>query len=303
MNCYPFNYPYCDFDFSEWNPVQAKCLPFFDEDCNLVVSASTASGKTVIAEAIMGYELSRSERAKAVYVSPLKAIGVEKHGKWSSHSTFEKYPQCVLSSDSNAKVSEIENARLIVSTVESMDLKCRAKEHWIGDVKVLVFDEAHLIGDESRGAAGEAMVMELSSLNPDCRIICLSGTMSNYLEVARWLKACNGKTTRFVNSNWRPSELVKKVECYDDASDELAKIRKKAKKMHDDGLKMLVFVHSKQKGEAICHNLREYGIPCAFYNAGARTNDKVNMLIDFKSKYSGLDVLVCTSALGMGVDI
>ena len=303
MKCEPYNYPYCEFDFFEWNPVQSKCLQFFDEDCNLVVSSSTASGKTVIAEAIMGYELSRDERSKAVYVSPLKAIGVEKHSRWMNHSTFGKYAQVVLSSDSNVKQSDVEQSRLVISTVESMDLKCRSRERWIADVKVLVFDEAHLIGDGSRGAAGEAMVMGMTSLNPGCRVVCLSGTMSNYMEMAKWLKACNGKATRFVNSNWRPSELVKAVECYADIDDERDKIKREAREIHDQGRKMLIFVHSKQSGEMICKYLREYGVPCAFYNAGLRPGDKENMLMDFRSSYSGLDVLVCTSALGMGVDI
>ena len=50
-------YPYCRFEFPEWNPVQEKCLELFTQDCNMVVGASVASGKTAIAEAVMGYEL------------------------------------------------------------------------------------------------------------------------------------------------------------------------------------------------------------------------------------------------------
>ena len=29
MEYSPFNYPYCEFDFTDWNPVQEKCLPYF----------------------------------------------------------------------------------------------------------------------------------------------------------------------------------------------------------------------------------------------------------------------------------
>ena len=124
----PYEYPYCDFDFDEWNPVQLKCVPFFTEDCNLVVSASTASGKTVIAEAIMGYELARTQTSKAVYVSPLKAIGNEKHGDWMRHPTFRDYPIVIVSSENDVTQSDFENSRLIVSTVESMNLRCRARD-------------------------------------------------------------------------------------------------------------------------------------------------------------------------------
>ena len=75
----PYNYPYCAFDFTNWNPVQEKCYSYFTQDCNLVVSASVASGKTVIAEAIFGYELAQNSNSKIAYVCPLKALGNEKY--------------------------------------------------------------------------------------------------------------------------------------------------------------------------------------------------------------------------------
>lgn len=303
MKFTPFNYPYCEFTFNEWNPVQLKCLPYFTQDCNLVVSASTASGKTVIAQAIMGYELSKSERAKAVYVSPLKAISNEKFDDWSKHATFKKYSKILMSSDNKATQSELQNNQIIISTVESINLKCRARDKWIKDVKVLIFDEAHLINDSSRGSGSEAMIMALTQLNPDCRIICLSGTMSNYIEIAKWLKNCNGKSTKYVNSNWRPTELIKKVEITENFNEQKAFILNEAKKAVQDDLKLLIFVHSKQTGEMLNKYLKEYDISCAFYHAGIKINFKQNILNDFKCTYSGLNVLICTSSLSMGVTL
>ena len=299
----PLDYPYCDFDFDEWNPVQAKCVPFFTEDCNLVVSASTASGKTAIAEAIMGYELARNDTNKVVYVSPLKAIGSEKHQEWSHHDTFREYLIALVSSDNDTTQSDFENSRLIVSTVESMNLRCRARDRWIKDVAVLVFDEAHLLMDESRGSGSESLVMNITMLNPNCRIVCLSGTLSNYVEIAKWLKACNAKTTRYVNSTWRPTELIKSVEVAEDYNEQQQWILKEARKITKEEQKMLIFVHSKVVGENICKFLREYGVSCAFYNAGVQPQVRERIIADFRNEYSGLNVLVCTSSLGMGVTL
>ena len=299
----PLDYPYCDFDFDEWNPVQAKCVPFFTEDCNLVVSASTASGKTAIAEAIMGYELARNDTNKVVYVSPLKAIGSEKHQEWSHHDTFREYPIALVSSDNDTTQSDFENSRLIVSTVESMNLRCRARDRWIKNVSVLVFDEAHLLMDESRGSGSESLVMNITMLNPNCRIVCLSGTLSNYVEIAKWLKACNAKTTRYVNSAWRPTELIKSVEVAEDFNEQQQWILKEARKITKEEQKMLIFVHSKVVGENICKFLREYGVSCAFYNAGVQPQVRERIIADFRNEYSGLNVLVCTSSLGMGVTL
>lgn len=300
---HPCDYPYCDFDFPEWNPVQAKCVPFFTEDCNLVVSASTASGKTAIAEAIMGYELARNGTNKAVYVSPLKAIGNEKHQEWGKHSTFREYPIALVSSDNETTQSDFENSRLIVSTVESMNLRCRARDRWIKDVSVLVFDEAHLLMDESRGSGSESLIMNITALNPNCRVICLSGTLSNYIEIAKWLKACNAKTTRYVNSAWRPTELIKKVEIAENLDEQHKWILKEAKKILKNEEKMLIFVHSKVVGESICKFLKDYGVACAFYNAGVQQKMRERIICDFRNKYSDLNVLVCTSSLGMGVTL
>jgi replicative superfamily II helicase len=62
-----------------------------------------------------------------------------------------------------------------------MNIKCRKKCSWIKNIKVFILDEAHMINDEKRGTDCESLIMSITLLNPDCRIICLSGTMSNYL--------------------------------------------------------------------------------------------------------------------------
>ncbi|MBO7092150.1 MAG: DEAD/DEAH box helicase [Victivallales bacterium] len=298
----PCDFPYCSFDFLDWNPVQMKCTGFFTKDCNLVVSASTASGKTAIAEAIMSYELCVNDEAKAVYVSPLKAIGSEKYARWMKHDTFSKYVPLLVSSDSPASQSEFESSRLVVSTVESMLMRCRLRDRWISSVRVLVVDEAHLIGDAERGAACESLVMSLSMLNPSTRILMLSGTMGNCIEMAKWLKRCNGKETHFVNSSWRPCELAKRVitaNTFQEQERSVFEIVKKSK----DGIKILVFVNSKKTGERISKQLRRRGIIAPFFHAGLGIGIRKRMIDDFKSKYSNVNVLICTSSLSMGINL
>lgn len=303
MNYQPYNYPYCEFNFTDWNPVQQKCLPFFTEDCNLVVSASTASGKTVIAEAIMGYVLSQNDNNKVIYVSPLKAIGNEKFDDWKKHPTFGKYEKVLVSSDEQITQGDFENARMIISTVESINIRCRARDRWIKNVKALIFDESHLLNDKSRGSGSESMIMSFTQLNPDSRIICLSGTMSNYIEIAKWLKSCNGKPTKYVNSTWRPSKLVKRLQVIDTYDEQLKFILQQSRQIYENDEKMLIFVHSKKKGQIICDYLKEYNVYCAFYNAGLKPDLRQKMLYDFRNEYSGLNVLICTSSLSMGVTL
>lgn len=296
-----YSYPHCDFPFTEWNPVQKSALPYFTVDCNLVCSASVASGKTAIAEAIFGYELASDDDVKVVYVSPLKAIGKEKFDYWKKHDTFGKYKKVLVSSDTCVTDDEFARARMIVSTIESVNVHCRRKSNWLSAVKVLVFDEAHLIGDKSRGVGSEAMIMALSMLAPQCRLICLSGTLSNHVEVAKWLKNCNGKQTQYIKSDWRPTKLITRADVSNSVKEYGDYLIRLCQDNPDD--KILIFVHSKCVGELLLQRLRHSQIYSAFYHAGLSAKIKQRMTDDFSTEYSGLNILISTSGLSMGVTL
>lgn len=67
--------------------------------------------------------------------------------------------------------------------------------------------------------------------------------------------------------------------------------------------KLLVFVHSKKQGEMIVRTLLDSGIQCAFYHADLDKKRKERIASRFRDDVSGLDVLVATSALGMGLNL
>lgn len=290
------NYPYCQFTFTEWNPMQAQCLPYLTKDGNLVVSASVASGKTAIAEAIMGYELSFG---KCVYVSPLRSIGSERFEEWKRHPTFESRRPLLMDGDHHPEKGELEKAGIVITTVETMDMSCRSKQDWLGAVSLLVVDEAHFIGDETRGPSLEAMLMSFTSVNPRARLLLLSGTMSNARELAVWVKLLNGKPTAFVQSSWRPTPLKTRIEIAEGFRDTLDAVAREIPK----NIKTLVFVHSKKLGEELCKRLRKKHTSCLFFTSDLDEVKRTQALGAFRSPCSGIDVLVSTSSLAMGVNI
>lgn len=294
------DYPYCRFGFAEWNPVQQRCLPYFQKDMNLVVSASVASGKTAVAEAVMGFTLA-SPGARAVYVCPLKALGSEKYESWRNHETFGKYAMAALDGDHDVPMAALNRARLILATAESMDIRCRKREPWLGDVKTLVLDEAHLLGHAERGACAEAMLMTLTAINPDCRIICLSGTMSNAKEVAAWIGSLNRKSTAYVVSAWRPTRLRRHVEATDSLNGQMEYITEKVKV--SCGEKTLIFVHSRRTGKILRDHLRKHGVRCGFYSSELDAGRRERLLRKYRSDAGGLPVLIATSSLAQGVTL
>ena len=295
---YTSDYKYCQFDFENWNKVQEKCIPYFTKHMNLVISANVASGKTAIAEAIMGFELSK-EKTKVLYVSPLKALSSEKYADWITHPTFMAYRIDLLDSDHHPE--DINKSRIILATIESVDLACRNKQRWLNDVAVLIFDEAHMIGVEDRGATSESVLMEFSKINPNARLVLLSGTMSNSKEIAEWLNVLNGLDTTFISSNWRPTKLYKLVEVRNNLNSQISFITDKIKDNPDE--KILVFVHSKKIGEILVERIRKSGIRCQFFSSDLKEEQRNILINKFKDQLSGLDVLVATSSLAMGVSL
>ena len=55
-------FSYMDFPFKYFNPMQTMALPYVKKDCNMVISALTASGKTVVAEMVIAHTLKHLQK-------------------------------------------------------------------------------------------------------------------------------------------------------------------------------------------------------------------------------------------------
>lgn len=189
--------------FKELRPSQAKSIKaglFKDE--NLLVCTPTASGKTLVAE-LAALNAIYHERGKAVYVVPLRALASEKF------KTFKRdYPNikiAISSGDIDSSDSYLERYDLIITTSEKFDSLIRHKAHWLNQVKVVVFDEIHLLNDPHRGPTLEIVITLLRKILKNLQIIGLSATIGNPKELAEWLNA------KLVIDHWRPVRLDKGI--------------------------------------------------------------------------------------------
>jgi len=165
----------------------------FDEKKNFLITIPTASGKTLIAMLAILSHLSK-HKTKVVYLTPLRALASE---KFEEFKKLEKLPlgrkiKVALSTgDSKERKEKLEDADIIFLTNESMDANMAFQQDWIYDIGLVVSDEIHLIGDETRGPTLEIVLTRLRSgfigKNPP-RIIGLSATISNSNELADWLE-------------------------------------------------------------------------------------------------------------------
>lgn len=181
---------------TELYPPQVECVNAgLFERKNILATIPTASGKTIIAEMAMHKEIARG--GKCLYIVPLKALASEKYDDFSNKSVKVG----IATGDPDQRDEYLGKYDIIVATSEKTDSLMRNKAEWLKRVSLLVIDEIHLIGDESRGATLEMVIAKFRFLNPELQIIGLSATIGNPEKLAGWLDAA------LITSDWRPVDL------------------------------------------------------------------------------------------------
>ena len=164
----------------------------FDEKKNFLITIPTASGKTLIAMLAILSHLSK-HKTKVVYLTPLRALTSEKFEEFKKLEKLnlgQKIKVALSTGDLKEKKEKLEDADVIFLTNESMDANMAFQKDWIYDIGLVVSDEIHLIGDNTRGPTLEIILTRFKSgfigKNPP-KIIGLSATISNSNELADWL--------------------------------------------------------------------------------------------------------------------
>ena len=189
-------------------PPQADCMKSgLLDGKSILVSAPTASGKTLIAMIAMLNYLSK-HKGKVIYLSPLRALAAEKFSefkKLEKISIGKKIKTSISTGDFEHIEKNLENSNVLILTNEKMDSIIRHGAEWIEDIGLVISDEIHLIGDESRGPTLEMILTHLKLLDNTPQIIGLSATITNSNEIADWLDC------KLVKNDWRPVPLSEGV--------------------------------------------------------------------------------------------
>ena len=171
---------------------------------SVLVSAPTASGKTLVASLSMMAHLSARRRGRIVYLSPLRALASEKFAEFKKIGGIplgRRRARLRISTGESGSGARLADADIAVMTNERMDSLMRQDPEWASGVGLLVADEIHLVGDPVRGPALEMVLARMRAAPHRPQIVGLSATMTNAAEIARWLGA------RLVDSKWRPVDL------------------------------------------------------------------------------------------------
>ena len=174
---------------------------------SILVSAPTASGKTLIAMlAILSY-LSKNN-GKIIYLSPLRALAAEKFTEFKKLEKItlgKKIKVGISTGDFENIEKNLEKSNILILTNEKMDSIIRHGVEWVEEIGLVISDEVHLIGDETRGPTLEMILTQLKQLDTKPQIVGLSATITNSDEIANWLDC------KLIKNDWRPVPLSEGV--------------------------------------------------------------------------------------------
>lgn len=178
---------------------------------NMLVTTPTASGKSLIG--LLGAVKALNEGKKVVYITPLRALAMEKFHEFETLQRMQIYAHRDLrlrisTGDYDSSGSKLASSDIIILTNEKLDSIMRHGVNWLDEVGLFIIDEVHLIGDRERGPTLEIILTKIKETFPKAQIIALSATISNSEEVGRWL-GCE-----VVDTSWRPTKLIEGIYDY-----------------------------------------------------------------------------------------
>ncbi|KAI8973261.1 hypothetical protein BDF20DRAFT_881380 [Mycotypha africana] len=253
----PFN---SIFKFETFNVIQSKCLDdAFYENNNLVISAPTGSGKTVLMElAIIRTVLQKGSNCKIIYMAPTKSLCNERVKDWEQKfHTFGIKCKEFTGDTHNHTIASIKDTTIIVTTPEKWDSLTR---RWIDHkqlmqlISLFLVDEVHIL-NEKRGACLETCVSRMKTMETSLRYMAVSATVPNLIDIATWL---NAKPIAF-SEEYRPIRLERFVYSYPQMDGNMFSFDQKLNwklldiiQKHSQEKPVLVFCGTRKSAEQAC---------------------------------------------------
>ncbi|KAH9909090.1 Sec63-domain-containing protein [Xylariomycetidae sp. FL2044] len=210
---------------------------------------------------------------KIVYVAPMKALAAEITEKLGKRLSWLGINCREYTGDMHLTKSEIVQTQVIVTTPEKWDVVTRkgtGDTELVQKVRLLIIDEVHMLHDE-RGAVLESLVArterQVESTQSLIRIVGLSATLPNYVDVADFLKVNRHSGLFYFDGSFRPVPLeqhfigVRGKAGTKQSRDNIDTVAfDKVKEMLERDHQVMVFVHSRRDTMATAKMLYEKAV-------------------------------------------
>jgi replicative superfamily II helicase len=185
------------------DPFQVEACTAIENNENVLTTAHTGSGKTLIAEYAIVSTLAKGK--KIIYTSPIKSLSNQKYyefnQKYNGDITFgiitgdiKFMPQAdVLIMTTEILRNILFRKPVSINQNETIDIN-------IADFGCVIFDEVHYINDPDRGKVWEeSMVL----MPPEINMVMLSATIRFPEKLSSWIQLIKNKPTHLISNENR----------------------------------------------------------------------------------------------------
>lgn len=161
---------------------------------NAFIQLPTGTGKTKSVEILIRARILSGNCKMAIIVAPLRALCAEIANELGA--SLKGIAEVRIASD----VLEIDpwmgshsgKANIMVFTPEKLGYVLHHEPQLLDDGDLFVFDEAHLLDDESRGPNYELLLTEIFQKKPEAQKVMISAVVSNPQDISHWAFGDNG---------------------------------------------------------------------------------------------------------------
>ena len=313
---YTFSFPLDDFQ-------EAGCTAIEKQE-NVLITAHTGSGKTVLALYGIGWAIKNNK--KAIYTSPIKSLSNQKYYEFVQNFGMDSTIGIMtgdikINSDAQIMVMTTEILRNLLYKDKQLDGLNSNSLINFDDVGVIIMDEVHYINDPDRGKVWEEVLM---MSRPETTLIMLSATLDKPEQFGSWIGEIKQKPIHLIKTSHRVVPLkhyfLKDYEYEDEETGKKKlrwnyveicnnhhvfrnydQIKHKFKKYDvskttnilieklkiDEHLPALFFVFSRKKCEQLCGNVKTTLLD------GDELNQTINIfeqtMLRYKSNYEHLE--------------
>ena len=183
------------------DPFQQHALKAICSEENVLVTAKTGSGKTLVGEVQIAYSLRKGKRV--FYTTPIKSLSNQKFNDLKKQ--FGSVG--IMTGD----IKFCPNASVVIMTTEilrNLLFKKDSTTKSIGltaeisceDLDAVIFDECHYINDRDRGHVWEEIMILLP---PEVKMVMLSATLDHPEYFAEWLGELKQRPINLISTEYR----------------------------------------------------------------------------------------------------
>jgi ATP-dependent Lhr-like helicase len=320
--------------WTELRPIQVDAIrAILESECDLIVSAATASGKTEAAFLpILSWLVNEQPRSIGVlYVSPLKALINDQFRRLEELCEHAEIPVHRWHGDvgSGAKAAIIKQpSGVLLITPESLESlfinRSNSIRRLFDQLRFVVIDELHAFVGVERGRHLRSLLFRLEQqIQHSYRIVALSATLGEWADdYAMWLRPHNAADVRVLTDTAGDKTIRFKVYGYAVGGTRLPEVGDVPQGVDEDrdsehtydemlnafgGRKNLIFANRKDQierfADALNERSRKAGRPAEFLVHHGSLSKEIREQTEHMMRSEIPFTTLCSSTLELGIDI